>query len=180
MAVLSGTNLTTSSGATINGAGRIVAVRFSYNSSQFSNSAQQANDWLNVEVTMPPTESDNSRYLVMAETNTDDSNSNTCGAAVETWVGVTPPGGGTENTYWVHRPGTHSHYLSGGDDKYFTLHDMHIDDGANTQTIQAGQTRRYRAYGQNHNGNIYWNAGVGGQEGARTKLIVIEFDGSLI
>lgn len=157
----------------MNGAFNIRAVRVAYSESQFTNSGQYASDYLNVEVTMPATNSNNSRYLILGESNTDDSNSSTKGAGVMTWVNVAGVG-----DYWVHRPGTHSKYHSGGADKYYTLHSMCIDDGANTVAIAAGQVRKYRLYGQNHNGNVYWNAGVGNQYGPRTKLIVIEFDQS--
>lgn len=179
MATLNSTGLTFSNGSSVTGAGRIVAVRYAYSTSQFSNSSQYADDHLNVEVTMPPAASNDSRYIIMGESNTNDSNSSTKGAGIEIWV-ETSGGGGSTNSYWVCRPGTHSHYHNEGSDKYYCLHNFHLDDGAGTYQILAGQTRKYRLYGQNHNGNVYWNAGVGGQEGARTKLIVMEIDGSLI
>ena len=179
MAVLNGTNLTFSNGSNVSGAGRIVAVRYSYYQSEFTNAGQYTDDNLNVEVTMPPAASNDSRYLIMGESNTNDTNSSTTGAGIEIWV-ETSGGGGSTDSYWVSRPGTHSHYYAVGSDKYYSLHNMHIDDGASSYQILAGQTRKYRLYGQNHNGNVYWSANVGGQEGPRTKLIVIEFDGSLI
>jgi len=160
---------------------RIIAVRFAYDASAITSATQRSAQFLNCEVTMPPTDSNNSRYLVMGESNIDDTNENTCGADLELWVGVTPAGGGTETTYWVSRPGTHSHYWGGNtNDKYWQLKNFHIDDGATTTTISQGQTRRYRAYGNNHNNNVNFGAGTNGDEGPRHKLIVIEFDGGLI
>ena len=57
---------------------------------------------------------------------------------------------------------------------------MMIDDGGITGGITAGETRKYRLYSQAHNGNMTFQANVGGQEGMRAKLIVMELDGSLI
>lgn len=159
---------------TMNDAFVIRAIRYAGYATPQTNSAQQADDFLNVAVTMPPTTSATSRYLILAESNTDDTNQVTAGAGVSIWVQVN---GGT--SYWVSRPGTHSTYSSFSADKYYSLHNVHIDDGANTVAIAAGQTRLYRLYGQNHNGNIIFQAGVANQYANRTKIVVIEFDGAV-
>tara|TARA_B100001250_G_scaffold279858_1_gene242204 strand:+ start:786 stop:1319 length:534 start_codon:yes stop_codon:yes gene_type:complete len=176
MATLQSTGISFPDGSALTGAEHVVSCRYAYyNSTQ--GDPGNSGTWIgNLEVTMPATKSNNSRYLIFGESNTDDNNQSTCGAAVCTWVWSSQ----NNNSYWVHRPGAHSHYYNDGNDKYFVLHDMMIDDGNITGGITAGETRKYRLYSQSHNGNMTFQANVGGQEGVRAKLIVLELDGSLI
>lgn len=174
--ILNQTGLTFADGSGLTGAEHIVSCRYAwYNSTQ--GDPGNNGTWIgNLEVTMPGSKSNDSRYLIFQESNTDDNNQSTCGGAVCTWVWSQQ----NNNSYWVHRPGAHSHYYNVGNDKYFMLHDMCIDDGSITDGIHQGQQRKYRMYAQSHNGNMTFQANVGGQQGVRAKLIVLELDGSLI
>ncbi len=174
--ILNQTGLTFPDGSGLTGAEHIVSCRYAwYNSTQ--GDPGNNGTWIgNLEVTMPGSKSNDSRYLIFQESNTDDNNQSTCGGAVCTWVWSQQ----NNNSYWVHRPGAHSHYYNVGNDKYFMLHDMCIDDGSITDGIHQGQQRKYRMYAQSHNGNMTFQANVGGQQGVRAKLIVLELDGSLI
>lgn len=146
------------------------------------------NEFLNLEVQMPGSKSANSKYLIIAEANTDDTNQNSAGQGLRFWL-ETPNG-----SYWVNRQGAHEEYTDQGGDKYCLIHNMIIDDGvagttnnnsngtncgAETQPIVAGQTRKYRVYGHVNNNNINWAPGVGRTTGWKGYLCVIELDGSI-
>ena len=173
---LTSTGLTFPDGSALTGAEHIVSCRYGYYNSTQGDPGNNGT-WIgDLEVTMPPTKSSNSRYMIFGESNTDDNNQSTCGGGVCSWVYSSH----NNNSYWVHRPGAHSHYYAVGNDKYFLLHNTILDDGQITGGITAGETRKYRLYAQSHNGNLTFQANVGGQQGVRAKLIVIELDGSLV
>ena len=146
-------------------------------------SSQQLSNNLGLEVIMPPVTNVNNKYLIIAEVHTDDTNSNTCGVGLDTWVGATPPGGGTEDTQWIDRQGRHNTYISGGYNTYFIQHHWIIDDPGqtyNSPSAVVGQTRKYRVYGNAHNNNInFMNNNVSNHIGWNGYLCVIELDQSL-
>ncbi len=154
-------------------AGSIVAVRWSYNHTRNIGDPGAAGH-VGPHLTMPPTKDSGSRYLVMGMGHWDDTNSSTGGGGLGLWVNVQGV-----NSYWVYKAGHHAKYDNRGQDKYRVVWATAIDDGNNSSTITAGQTREYKLYGQSHNGNVNWNCGSGSEVGPGSRLIVIEFDGSI-
>ena len=155
-------------------AGSIVAVRWSYNHTRNIGDPGSSGSSVGPHVTMPATKDSGSRYLIMGQSHWDDTNQSTAGGGLATWCNVQGV-----SSYWVQKQGHHAKYDNRGQDKYRAIWSSVIDDGNNTTTIQAGQVREYRLYGQSHNGNTNWNCGSGGQSGPSSRLIVIEFDGSI-
>ena len=156
------------------GAGSIVAVRWSYNHTRNIGDAGSSGGHVGPHVTMPPTKDSGSRYLVLGQSHWNDTNQNTAGGGLAIWTN-----GQGISSYWCYKAGHHAKYDSTGRDKYRQIWCNVIDDGNTTTTIQANQVREYKLYGQSHNGNLNWNCGSGSEWGPGSRLIVIEFDGSI-
>ena len=154
-------------------AGAIVAVRWSYNHTRNIGDPGAAGH-VGPHVTMPAAKSSGSRYLIMGQGNWDDTNQSTNGGGLGLWCNVQGV-----SSYWIYKAGHHAKYAAVGNDKYRVTWANAIDDGNNSTTIQAGQVREYKLYGQSHNGNCNWNCGSGSEQGPGSRLIVIEFDGSI-
>ena len=155
-------------------AGAIVAVRWSYNHTRNIGDPGSSGGHVGPHLTMPPTKDSGSRYLIMGQGHWDDTNQNTAGGGLAVWTNVQGI-----SSYWVYKAGHHAKYDNHGGDKYRVVWTNVIDDGVNTTTIQANQVREYKLYGQSHNGNLNWNCGSGSPEGPGSRLVVIEFDGSV-
>ncbi len=154
-------------------AGSIVAVRWSYNHTRnIGDPGSQGH--VGPHVTMPATKDSGSRYLIMGQGNWDDTNSSNGGGGLGIWCNVQGA-----SSYWIYKAGNHAKYDARSGDKYRQIWCNSIDDGNNSTTIQAGQVREYKLYGQSHNGNLNWNADCGGANGPGSRLVVIEFDGSI-
>lgn len=156
------------------GAGAIVACRWSYNHTRNLGDSGSGGGHLGPELTMPPTKSNGSVYLVMAMGQWDDTNQNTAGSGLAPWVEHVG-----NNSWWIQKQGHHAKYYNTSRDKYMQNWIYVIDDGVSSGAIVAGGTRKYRLYGQSHNGNLNWGAGSGSDNGAKQKLIVMEFDESI-
>ena len=178
MASITGTNLLFPDGKTLEGhPGVEYVARMTYATTQLT--VTGSNQYLNIEITMPPAKSSSSRYLLVAESKTDDTNSSTAGCGLSFWV-ETSGGGGPSNTYWVQRQGAHQTYFSYGADTYYVQNNWFIDTGSTSTAILAGQTRKYRLYGDANNGNIWFHTtNVGATLGWNGAMYVVELDGSL-
>jgi len=175
MATMSGTGLTFPDSSVLSGIiGTNYIAKWATATQVTHGSSQDA--YLNLEVVMPAPKTNNSKYLVMAEVHCDDTNSGGGGVGLSIWVD------NTASSYWVNQQGTHADYYSGGADHYWTIQSMIMDDGnvAQSPAINTSQRRKYRLYGDNHNGNMYFcTTNVGGRIGWTGYLFVCELDGGL-
>lgn len=175
MATLSGTGLQFPDSSILSGViGTNYIARWS---TETQTSGSGSNDiYCNLEVVMPAPRSNNSKYLVMSEIHTDDTNSATAGCGLNIWVE------NNVSSYWVDQQGNHCDYFSGGGDTYFCMQTIIIDDGttADSPAISTGSTRKYRMYGDANSGNIWFcTQHVGGRIGHTGWLLVVELDGGL-
>lgn len=140
----------------------------------------QADFYLNMQVIMPAARDANSRFLIFAKCNVDDTNSSTFGFGLSIWV---EQSNGNGNQQWVRRQGLHAEYFNTGADKYYNQHHMVLDVPGSTGSspvLRANDQRRYRVYGMANNSNCTGNCGVNATTNATGMLMVIEFDGKVL
>jgi hypothetical protein len=133
--------------------------------------------YLGLEVVMPAVKRTGNRYMIWAWSNTDDVEGNASGVGLSLWGEV------AGSSYWIQAKGNHSEYCSEATDKYRTPSLTYLTNGTDwsgySGGFTAGQSMKFRLYGQSNYQNINYQCGVGGHLGAGAVLMVFELSADL-